>query len=133
MVIQLDYGESFITTFSFSYRGSAMPIGLKVILGRTYVAFFDEVDSWILQKSLPYTASWKSFTLEARCTIPLEGQTDLKPGEDYDASAEIGDYPWSGHVYIMKRQADVVRIVSEEPPPPPESEFSNLTVSYKKA
>lgn len=131
MVIQLDYGESFIATFNFSYRGAAMPIGLKVALGRIYVAFFDEVESWILQKSLPYTASWKSYTMEARCTIPLKGSTDLKPGEDYDASAEIGDYPWTGHVYIMKREKDIVRIISEEEPPP--SEFTNLSVSYKKA
>lgn len=130
MAIGLKYGESFIATFSLKYQGPAMAIGLKVALGRIYVAFFDEVETWVGQDSVPLCNSWTAITRELRCTIPAQGQTSLKPGEDYDASAEIGDYPWSDHVYIRKQQADVITIFTVAPPPG--AQFDALTVTYKK-
>lgn len=126
MAIELSYGESFIATFKFSYTGLAMPIGLKVALGRIYVATFDEVEAWVLKGSVESSTYWKSYTKEIRCTIPSEGATALKPGEDYDSSAEIGDYPWTGKVYIRKQQADIIRVT-------PPTGFKELAVSYKKA
>lgn len=126
-MFELLYGESFKATFRFQYRGEARTIGLKVALGSIFWPGFDEVEAWILQSSVPYSATWAWFERTITCRIPAEGETRLKPGEDYDTSGEIGEYPWTGKVFdnAIKREADVIRIA-------PPFGFRELAVTYGK-
>lgn len=119
-LIHLNYGESFINTISFDYRGpeSDAIYAVRVAVGNKTLFGFNEKESHVSYIHLPESSTFQRLPLPYEITIPANSV--LRPGVVYDIKTELGYWPWTDP-FLSKIDEEILQIFSEggEPPPPP--------------
>ena len=136
-MLELYVGEKFRASVSFQYKGPAKQVGVKVIVGQWTgmggldpIGVMNELDAWFYPdgKLVSYSLVWMNYSLVLDCIIldtsPLNSPGEI--GTIYDMATELGDWPWSGHVYTRFITIDNFMLK------PLVAEFRNLAVTYTK-